>query len=139
MRLCFLYKDTYAPYSKWFGTAFSRLDVDGKVKHTINLALSANSLEEREDRLVEAQALVAEMHNASGLTELVDYQIESYFGRNIKVILADKFAEVTVNELINTAFENVPLIGTLSQIGGLSSFADEKECYARIAKLYAEY
>lgn len=139
MRLCFLYKDTYAPYSKWFGTAFSRLDVDGKVKHTINLALSANSLEEREDRIVEAQALVAEMHNASGLTELVDYQIESYFGRNIKVIFADKFAEVTVNELINTAFENVPLIGTLSQIGGLSSFADEKECYARIAKLYAEY
>lgn len=138
MRLCFMYKNTYAPYSKWFGTAFDRLGVDDKVKNTISLALSANSLEEREDRIVEAQALVAEMHNASGLTDFVDYQIESYFGRNIKVIFADKFAEATANELKNTAFENVPLIGTLSQIGGLSSFADEKEYYAQIAKLYGK-
>lgn len=138
MRLCFLYKNSYAPYSKWFGTAFSRLDVDDRIKHTINRALSANSLVEREDRIVEAQALVADMHNASGLTDFVDYQIESYFGRNIKVIFADKFAQVTANELTNTAFENVPLIGTLSQIGGLSSFADEKEFYARITRLYGE-
>lgn len=49
MRLCFLYKSTYAPYSKWFGTAFSRLDVDDKVKHTLSLALSANSLESGAD------------------------------------------------------------------------------------------
>lgn len=110
--------------------------MDDKVKHTINLALSANSLEEREDRIVEAQALVADMHNASGLTDFVDYKIQSYFGRNIKVIFAEKFAEATVNELTNTAFENIPLIGTLSQIGGLSSFADEKGFYAQIARLY---
>ena len=30
MRLCFLYTDTYAPYSKWFGTAFDRLSAGGK-------------------------------------------------------------------------------------------------------------
>lgn len=112
--------------------------MDDKVKYVINLALSTNSLKEREDRIVEAQALVADIHNVSGLTDFVDYKIQSYFGRNIKVIFADKFAEVTVNELKNTAFENVPLIGTLSQIGGLSSFADEKEFYAQITKLYGK-
>lgn len=138
MRLCFLYKNTYTPYSKWFGTAFSKLDVDAKLKHAIKLALSANSLEEREDRIVEAQALVADLHNASGLTDFVDYKIESYFGRNIKVIFADKFAEATANELTHTAFENVPLIGTFSQIGGLSSFADEKKYYSQIIRLYGE-
>ena len=138
IRLCFLYQNTYAPYSKWFGTAFCKLDVDEKVLHTIQFALSASSLEEREDKIIEAQALVADMHNASGLTDRVDYQIESYFGRNIKVIFADKFAEATAKELKNTAFENTPLIGTLSQIGGLSSFADEKEFYAQITRLYGE-
>lgn len=138
MRLCFLYKNTYAPYSKWFGTAFGRLNLDEKIKNTINLALAANSLDEREDKIVEAQVLVAEMHNASGLTDFVDYQIESYFGRNIKVIFADKFAEATANELTNTVFENVPLIGTLSQIGGLSSYSDEKEYYTQITKLYSK-
>lgn len=136
MRLCFLYTNTYAPYSKWFGTAFDRLDVDDRIKNTIHLAVSANSLEEREDQIVRAQALVAEMHNASGLTDRVDYQIERYFGRNAKVIFADKFAEATVHTLQGTALANVPLIGTFSQIGGLSSFSDDKRYYAQIARLY---
>ncbi len=60
----------------------------------------------------------------------------SYFGRDIKVIFADKFVDATVKELRNTAFENTPLIGTLSQFGGLSSFADEKEYYEQITRLY---
>lgn len=136
MRLCFLYQNTYAPYSKWFGTAFGRLPIDEKVKSAIEGALFANDLAEREDRLIEAQALVADMHNASGLTDLVAYKVESYFGRDIKVIFADKFVEATVKELKGTAFENMPLIGTFSQIGGLSGFADDKECYGRIVRFY---
>ena len=138
MRLCFLYKDAYAPYSKWFGTAFSKLDIDDRISQTISNALSADTLTERENKIVKAQALVADMHNESGLTDYVDYKIESYFGRDIKVIFADKFSNATVKELKNTAFENTPLIGTLSQIGGLSSFADEKEYYKQIMKIYGE-
>lgn len=136
MRLCFLYKDTYAPYSKWFGTAFHKLDIDCRIKRAIENALSASCLAERENEIVEAQALVADMHNASQLTEFIDYRIENYFGRNIKVIFADKFAEAAARKLKNTAFENTPLIGTLSQIGGLSALADEKKFYGQIIKLY---
>lgn len=136
MRLCFLYKDRYAPYSKWFGTAFAKLSMDGKMKRTIEQALSADCLSEREDKMAKAQALAADMHNASQLTDFVAYEIESYFGRDIKVIFAEKFAQATVKELKDTAFENMPLIGTLSQIGGLSAFADEKEFYGQIVGLY---
>lgn len=91
---------------------------------------------EREKRLVEAQAFVADLHNASGLTKFVDYQIENYFGRDIKVIFADKFAEATMQQLKGTAFENVPLIGTLSQIGGVSSIVDENKYFKQIKGLY---
>lgn len=136
MRLCFLYTNTYAPYSKWFGTAFRRLPVDDRIRHTIDLALAASCVEEREDRIVEAQAMVADMHNASGLTDFVEYRIESYFGRDIKVIFADKFAEATAKALTNTPFANIPRIGTFSQIGGLSALADEKTYYAQIASVY---
>lgn len=127
MRLCFLYKETYAPYSKWFGTAFGRLDVDGKIKQAISGALSAESFLQREDNLAEAQALTAELHNASGLTEPVDYKIESYFGRDIKVIFAEKFSWAAAKELVGTAFENVPLLGALSQVGGVASIADDMD------------
>lgn len=136
MRLCYLYKDTYAPYSKWFGTAFDKLDIDENIKMRINAALQANDLIERESNLVEAQALVADLHNASGLTGKVDYSIEFYFGRDIKVIFADKFVDITVEKLKETVFENIPLMGTMSQFGGLSDFADEKQYYNQIKKLY---
>ena len=136
MRLCFLYKGKYAPYSKWFGTAFNKLDIDENIKIKLNVALQANDLIERENNLVEAQALVADLHNASGLTDKADYGIESYFGRDIKVIFADKFVDATVTKLKGTIFENIPLIGTMSQFGGLSSFADEKQYYKQIKKLY---
>lgn len=138
MRLCFLYTNTYAPYSKWFGTAFNRLDIDDIIKCTIREALSADNPADREDKLVRAQALVANMHNKSRLTAFVAYKVENYFGRDIKVIFADKLVEATVNSLKNTPFKNVPLIGSFSQFGGLSSFSDEKQFYGRIAQLYKE-
>ena len=136
MRLCFLYTNTYAPYSKWFGTAFRRLPVDDRIQHTIELVLVANCVEEREDRIVEAQALVADMHNASGLTDFVEYRIEGYFGRDIKVIFADKFAEAATRALSNTPLAHIPRIGIFSQIGGLSALADEIAFYAQIASVY---
>ena len=140
MRLCFLYRDTYAPYSKWLGTAFSKLDIDDTIKQEIYGALSANNLSEREKRIVKAQSLVADLHNASGLTQFVDYQIENYFGRDIKVIFADKFAETTAQQLVGTVFENTPLIGSLSQIGGVSSIfdsiVDKEKYFKQIKELY---
>lgn len=139
MRLCFLYTNTYAPYSKWFGTAFNLLDIDENIKSKINAALRANNLVERENNLVEAQALVAQLHNSSGLTDKVDYNIESYFGRDIKVIFADKLADATVEKLKGTVFENIPLIGTMSQFGGLSNFADEKVYYKQIKGIYINF
>lgn len=136
MRLCFLYREEYAPYSKWFGTAFQELDIPDGIKRAVGGALAADTLEGRERLLVEAQALVAELHNSSGLTGAVDFRIEDYFGRNIKVIFADKFAEAVRGELAGTAFEDVPLIGSLSQVGGLGVIADDQAYRERVMRLY---
>lgn len=136
MRLCFLYLDTYAPYSKWFGTAFDRLPVDGAVKAAIRAAVAANTVEEREEQLVRAQYLVARMHNASGLTRPLDVEIVLYFGRDIRVIYADRIAEAVTETLRGTALEGVPLMGSLSQVGGLSTVSDDVACFPRIRRLY---
>lgn len=138
MRLCFLYKKVYAPYSKWFGTAFNELDIDVNIKKSIYAALHAETIKLREDCLVKSQALVADLHNKSEITSFIDYKIESYFGRNIKVIFAEKFAEATAEKLVGTPLENIPLIGTFSQIGGLSSFSDEKQYYKQIKAMYGK-
>lgn len=127
MRLCFLYSDTYAPYSKWFGTAFSKLIIDESIKNHINKAVSAGDADEREKNLVGAQLEIANLHNASRLTEKVDVMIEDYYGRDIKVIFAYKIVEAIQAKLLNTPFENTPLVGSFSQHIGFSDFADDVE------------
>ncbi len=43
MRLCFLMERQYAPYSKWFGTAFSRLDCAADMSPMLWKALRAET------------------------------------------------------------------------------------------------
>ena len=136
MRLCFLYKGVYAPYSKWFGTAFGRLDMDPAVGQSIREALAADDLSVREEKLVQAMVLVAQMHNESGLTEPVAVTVESYYGREIKVIFAEKWAEAALAELAGTGLDTFPPIGTFSQLSSLSEFSDDPENFPKIADFY---
>ncbi|MCL2396658.1 MAG: DUF4037 domain-containing protein [Defluviitaleaceae bacterium] len=129
MRLAFLYCGCYAPYSKWFGTAFSRLPIDAAIGQTISRALSAMDIDQREDGIVLAQKLLADMHNTSGLTKPVKMQIESYYGRDIKVIFAEKIADVVVKKLSGTELEGFRLIGAsegiLDKLGGHAPWKSE--------------
>ncbi len=136
MRLCFLYRRQYAPYSKWFGTAFARLDVPQELKDALYGALHAGDIAEREGQLVRAQALTAALHNESGITAPVEYEVESYYGRDIKVIFADKFAEAVLDTLEGTALADIPLIDTFSSLGGISNVSDDKENYQKLKVVY---
>ena len=136
MRLCFLYAGRYAPYSKWFGTAFDRLPVVQEIRDAIHAAVAAERVDEREEQLVRAQWLVAQLHNASGLTEPLEVQIVPYFGRDIRVIYADRIAEAVKAKLRGTELEGVPLMGSLSQVGGLSTVSDDVSCRQRVRRLY---
>lgn len=136
MRLCFLYARTYAPYSKWYGTAFARLDTDPGIKDALAEALSANDLLQREEAIAQAQALTAALHNAYRITEPVEYRVESYFDRDIKVIFADKFASATAAALKGTALEGLPLIGKLDQVGNMVELTDDTTYRERIRRFY---
>lgn len=138
MRLCFLYCDKYAPYSKWFGSSFERLDIDGKIKTALKEAVAADSLSEREDQLVEAQHLVACLHNERGITEPVNAGIQQYFGRDIKVIYTDRIADAVSRKLVGTFFERLPLVGSMSQIGNFPALSDNPNQKKRVLSLYSD-
>ena len=71
MQLCFLLERRYAPYAKWFGTAFAGLDCGPGLSPVLGRAVRAPTWQEREEALTEAYAAVAALHNASGITEPV--------------------------------------------------------------------
>jgi hypothetical protein len=135
MRLCFLYKNKYAPYSKWFGTAFKRLSLD-IIHDEITAALSANTIAEREKHIVNAQVLVAELHNACNITKPFEIKVQDYYDRDIKVIFTDNFAGIVKEKITNPELKNIPLIGSMSQIGNLNHLWDNPQHRGKIQQLY---
>jgi hypothetical protein len=136
MRLCFLYRNRYAPYSKWMGTAFRTLEMDSAIYENIGMALSSADSAEREKALVTAQKLVGDMHNESAITKSVNCSIGNYFGRDIKVIHAECFADAILETLQGTPFEKMPLISTFSQVGNLTSLSDHWEVAQKARGIY---
>ena len=72
MRLCLLMARRYPPYSKWLGTAFSRLPAAAALTPELRAALAATDGQQREAHLCAAYEIVGALHNGAGLTEWID-------------------------------------------------------------------
>ena len=118
MRLCFLVERRYAPYPKWFGTAFSRLQGAGLLAEPMGTALSADSWTERETALVECLRRLAVMQQARHIPGAVPPRVNPYYARPFAVINAEEIADG-----IRGAIDD-PEIAALPAIGGIDQFSD---------------
>jgi hypothetical protein len=108
MHLCFLQDRVYAPYAKWFGTAFSRLTGAAELTPVLSDVIRATSWQEREAALVTAYELVAARHNALGITAPVTTDLLQMWDRPFKVLwgsfpeaLAAQITDPSVKALAN--------------------------------------
>jgi len=81
MRLCFLMGRKYAPYTKWFGTAFSELECASELSPIFKDVLLSSTWKERESNLARAYRVIARMHNALKITRPIVEDVQNYFGR----------------------------------------------------------
>src|SRR5207248_1274157 len=86
MCLGFLMERQYAPYPKWFGTAFRRLNCAEALLPSLVAAQQATTWQEREVHLCEAFEHLAAMHNALEITEVVPARIAPFHDRPFRVI-----------------------------------------------------
>ena len=93
MHLCFLFERRYAPYSKWFGTAFHRLEAAATVGPALEAALAAATYPDREKALVQACEDVARRHNALGITRPEEPTVRQFHERPFLVLWAGRFAD----------------------------------------------
>ena len=63
MHLSFLIERRYAPYTKWFGTAFSELQIADRLSAPLDRALHARTWREREEALGNGYEIVASAFN----------------------------------------------------------------------------
>ncbi len=140
MRLCFLIERRYAPYSKWFGTAFVALACAPSLLRRFQRVLQAESWREREEHLAPAYEIVAGMHNALGITEWVDPRTRPYHGRPFQVLHAERFAEATAAAItdpdLRALIDCAGLIGAIDQISDNVDAISDPERFPRLRTLY---
>jgi len=116
MRLCFLLERRYAPYAKWLGSAFARLESARDVGPALAAALAADTWREREDGLVAAYEAAASRFAALGVAESVDPSARPYYSRPFRVIGGDRLAEACLARIEDPALRTQPPIGGIDQI-----------------------
>ena len=117
MKLCFLIEKEYAPYSKWFGTAFARLRSSERLMPIFDKVLAAESWKEREKHLSHAYEEVARLHNELKITKPMKTEVSKYYNRPYLVIHAEDFANEVKNTIRSKTVRNIKLnIGSIDQI-----------------------
>jgi hypothetical protein len=124
MRLCFLMERTYAPYSKWFGSAFRRLICAAVLEPIFRSVLSASLWRARQRALCDAYRIIAQMHNKLGLTRPLPEDATSFHERPFLVIHGGEFAKRIVERIDD---EPVRVIANKTLIGSVDQFSDSAD------------
>jgi hypothetical protein len=124
MSLAFLMEREYAPYSKWFGTAFGRLACAEALGPHLGDALRAESWASREAALGEAFVTLARLHNALGLTEPIPAELRPFHDRPFRVIEGERFAEALCAVIEDP---EVRRIAARRLIGSIDTFSDSTD------------
>lgn len=123
MRLAFLFERQYAPYAKWFGTAFSRLACAPTLEPQLRRVLASQDWHEREDTLVEAYRTVLALYNQLGLTEPVG-DVHYFHSRPYRVTGGGDIASALVRHIESDA---VRAIAEHALIGAVDQFSDSTD------------
>lgn len=130
MRLCFLMEKRYAPYPKWFGTAFSKLSIAPTLEPILHRVLSANRWEERQEHLAQAYQCVATLHNSLKITEPMQSQATQFFTRPFLVISMGAFSKAISARISDPAVRG---LSKRPLIGGVDQFSDSTDILSNAA------
>jgi hypothetical protein len=126
MKLCFLMEKQYAPYIKWFGTAFSQLKSADNLTPILKRVFETTSWEDRQEHLGRAYEIVAGMHNDLGITEPMKTKVSNFHNRPFLVIWADDFAEAIYETIQDEEVLSLPKF-----LGGVDQFVNSTDVLSK--------
>lgn len=136
MNLCFLQERKYAPYSKWFGTAFTELKSAKELAAILKSALGAANWKQREKHLARAYVFIAKAHNAIQITQPIEPSVSKYYGRKYNVLFANRFSEALFSRIQDTSIKSLNKIGSIDQITNTLTILEDPKLIRKTAALY---
>jgi hypothetical protein len=122
MQLCFLMERKYAPYTKWFGTAFSELECASELSPIFKDVLLSPTWKERESNLARAYRVIARMHNALKITRPIVEDVSNYYGRPYMVFESPDLIPDIVN-----SFTDEEVKAIKHGLGSVNQFVDSTD------------
>ncbi len=137
MRLCFLMERIYAPYPKWFGSAFSRLASAASLSPILGRILNAQDWREREEQLCLAYEYAAGMHNELGITEPLAANARYFHDRPYRIIDASRFAGALKAAVTDPAVKAITVdIGSIDQFSHNTDLRSDPTLHKKLQSLY---
>jgi Domain of unknown function (DUF4037) len=141
MGLCFLMERRYAPYSKWFGTAFAELACAPRLLSLLQAVQRATTWHERDAALTPVYEIVADLHNSLEITEPIDPQVRFYHGgRPYHVIHGERFAAAIVDTIkdrqLRGLVQRAGLVGSVDQVSENVDVVSHPERLVKLRALY---
>lgn len=131
MRMAFLLERRYAPYSKWLGSAFTRLPLAKSLAPWLDRTLRAEDWVPRGEALAEAYAILAEMQNGLGIARFA-CRIGPYHERPFVTIDADAAITALQAQIADPDIKGMPIMGALDQVSDLTPLLEDPKLSRKI-------
>ena len=141
MALGFLLERRYAPYPKWFGTAFGRLSCAPALQPLLREVLRAESWPARQDAYAATAEALLRTQNALGLTDPLPARASLFFGRPFWVIWGDRVATALVGRILDPEVRRLTgrrLIGGVDQWSDSTDIRSDVEWRPVIRRFYTD-
>lgn len=141
MRIVFLLQREYAPYPKWFGTAFARLAGVEELLAQLQAAVWATRHSDREDALSAACETVARMQRARGMPMCPDLRVRGFHGRPFRVIGAGDIADACFAAISDpgvAALAGARPIGSVDVLSDNTDLLEDASLRPLLRTLYGE-
>ncbi|MCY4072115.1 MAG: DUF4037 domain-containing protein [Chloroflexi bacterium] len=139
MQLCFLMARRYAPYAKWFGSAFAELPCASELIPALRDVQVAKDDEGRQGALCGAYESLNRQHNALGLTEAIEPALLPFHNRGFQVSAAWRYSEALIKRIgddqLRAAASRAP-IGSIDQFSDNTDLREAAHLRGKIAALY---
>ena len=109
MRICFILKKKYCPYSKWFSKSFQNLELP-ECRVLIEDILAESDMRAVEEKLTELYLGVLRLQNESGDYPVINHKIKNYYGRPYKVIMAGEIVEQLMDSIEDEKLKSLNLV-----------------------------
>jgi hypothetical protein len=137
MQLCFLMEKQYAPYAKWFGTAFAQLTCADRLMPVLERVLRSTDWQEREKYLSETYEMAAAMHNGLGITEPVPTMVSQFHDRPFMVIQGEGIASAIWDAIEDPEVQALPYgVGKIDQYVNSTDILSHTDRCRKQAVLY---